>query len=71
MSARTLQLSLPDELAAEIAAAVARGEYGPRRTWLSARSRNGARGGGPRRRRSKSGAGFGEKKSTPGRGGSN
>jgi antitoxin ParD1/3/4 len=28
MSARTLQLSLPDELAAEIAAAVARGEYG-------------------------------------------
>jgi antitoxin ParD1/3/4 len=28
MSARTLQLSLPDDLAAEIAAAVARGEYG-------------------------------------------
>ncbi len=27
MSVRTLQLSLPDELAAEIAAAVARGEY--------------------------------------------
>ena len=28
MSGRTLQLSLPDDLAAEIAAAVARGEYG-------------------------------------------
>ena len=28
MSGRTLQLSLPDDLAAEIAAAVRRGEYG-------------------------------------------
>ena len=28
MSGRTLQLSLPDDLAAEIAGAVARGEYG-------------------------------------------
>jgi len=70
MSGRTLQLSLPDDLAAEIAGAVARGEYGSENDMVVGASRSGSRAAGPRRRRSRNGAGFGEKKSTPDRGGS-